>query len=75
MQSTAIEVNQTRQRPRGVVINIQFGARRGVPLPGGGADQTAAMIEQALGKARLDASTREQMLRILSVTVREWMRK
>jgi hypothetical protein len=73
MQSTAIEITPTR--PPEVVMNRQFGTRRSMPLRAVSTDNATTMVEHVLNNAHLDTETRKQMVRILSVTVREWGRQ
>jgi hypothetical protein len=47
--------------------------RRGLPLPG--AVNGEAIVERISNAAQLDASMRRQLVRILSVTVQDWVRK
>jgi len=47
--------------------------RRGLPLAG--AANGEAIVERVSNAAQLDAGMRQQLARILTVTVRDWMRK
>ena len=75
MQGTVLDVAQTPHHVCGAVADIRIGRRSGVPLPAAAAGNAHAIVERVLNCAHLDAATRSQMVRILTVTVREWARK
>jgi hypothetical protein len=68
-----IENVQTRRRVLRVTLVQPRFARRGLPLPG--ATNGEAIVERISNAAQLDVAMREQLVRILTVTVRDWIRK
>lgn len=61
--------------PHGVAVPVRLGAQRGVPLLDAGACDPLALVERVLRSAQLDQATRECLARILTITVRDWVRK
>jgi hypothetical protein len=58
---------------QGAVFERPFCARRGMPLSN--ATNNEVIVERVLSAADLDGAMRDQLARILIVTVRDWVQK
>ena len=75
MQWTVLDIAQTKPQRwnRDFVPGRGYGPRRGVPVSNLGDGE--AVVDSMLRAAQLDCAMRDQLARILTVTLSEWARK
>lgn len=73
MPDTAVNIVEAHQwRLRAAPGEVRH-LRRAVPLPG--AANAGAIVERVSNAAQVDAVMRHQLVRILTVTIQDWIRK
>ena len=76
MYSAAVDappVPRPQAQNQNVVVRVHFDARRCVAPPE--ALDSHAIVERALSGTQLDSTTRDEMVRILTVTVQQWLHR
>lgn len=71
MPDTATQFIESRHHSRNAVVRVHFDARRCIAPPD--AIDSHAIVERVLCGTQLDTATRDEMVRILTITVRQWL--